>query len=219
MAFDLLAAVLADLDLGIGEADSTLNMVARGPTAIVSAAARNSHGLSLVTPNDQMTGARAASGSVPDTNICIGAATESTTIRTNSEYYREVGACPFNQILPLPQEWIDGVIRLKKMRLPPGTAPDDWDEMLFALDVISERWLGQAAALGWTTTDIFGGKRRPAALAFTGGLLVEVAEHKGDILAMTTDEAILRSRDGKRARYLRRCALPQDMAPMWDIHR
>ena len=56
----------------------------------------------------------------------------------------------------IPRAWAEGFARLQTMACPAGMRPDRWQEMVDDAGRFLARWGAQAAALGWSTLDVFG---------------------------------------------------------------
>jgi hypothetical protein len=112
---------------------------------------------------------------------------------------------------------LEGAARLRRMKPPAGIVPDQIERVQFAGEVLTAGWARQAAALGWSETDLYGCQLGPFPLAVPGGVVVEAVRHDAEVCALTTDTATLRFRDGTGHRYIYRDTLPEGMAPLWDL--
>jgi hypothetical protein len=112
---------------------------------------------------------------------------------------------------------LEGAARLRRGTHPAGVLPDQWARVQFAGEVLTAGWARQAAALGWSETDLYGCQLGPFPLAVPGGVVVEAVRHDAEVCALTTDTATLRFRDGTGHRYIYRDTLPEGMAPLWEL--
>ena len=112
---------------------------------------------------------------------------------------------------------LEGAARLRRGTHPAGVLPDQWARVQFAGEVLMVGWARQAAALGWSETDLYGCQLGPFPLAVPGGVVVEAVRHEAEVCAMTADTATLRFRDGTGHRYIYRDTLPEGMVPLWEL--
>jgi hypothetical protein len=114
----------------------------------------------------------------------------------------------------LPAEWIAGVARLRIMSHPAMVRPDRWRRAIIDAGRFLDQWGAQAAALGWTTLDIFGAHpTHPLQRIDCAGLILLL---RGDEpLAITAATALTRRRSGAILTFYRR---PQQGAvPLWEL--
>jgi hypothetical protein len=114
----------------------------------------------------------------------------------------------------IPSEWTEGFASLQTMSPPAGWPQSRWMSMVDDAGHFLDRWAATAAALGWTTCDLFGA--HPAApwqkidsiglLPLINGAAVE---------AITEDSATLRLTSGARQRYFRRST--PGIVPIWSL--
>ena len=117
----------------------------------------------------------------------------------------------------VPLALLEGAARLRRVKPPAGVMPDQFEMVRFAGEVLMVGWARQAAAMGWSETDLYGCQLGPYPLAVPGGLVVEAVRHEAEVCAMTTDTATLRFRDGTGHRYVYRDTLPEGMVPLWEL--
>jgi hypothetical protein len=103
----------------------------------------------------------------------------------------------------VPAEWIVGVDRLETMPSPAVVHPDRWRKVVVDAYRFLDQWGGQAAALGWTTLDLFGvHPTHPIARVDHAGLILLL--HGDELLAMTAQTARIGAQAGAVMTYQRR---------------
>jgi hypothetical protein len=115
-----------------------------------------------------------------------------------------------------PREWTKALTRLDVAR-PPAEVPEArWRRFIDDCAVfVDTGWAGQAAALGWTPSELFGCDRvKPFARVSSQGLLWLL--NGRPLLACTADTAAIASSRGCRLTYYRRPAEP-DQVLIWEI--
>ncbi len=114
----------------------------------------------------------------------------------------------------MPPEWTQGHARLLSMK-PPATWPEDrWPTLLEDSRRFLGIWAPQAAALGWTTSDLFGcDPYAPWARVDAQGLILMI---NGDTVeAITRDSATIRTETGSIQRYYRNHG--SQCPPIWTL--
>ena len=102
----------------------------------------------------------------------------------------------------VPQEWQDGVSRLRDMSPPETIFPESWAGFLASCDgFMAGPWPGKAASLGWTAYDLFGcHKLKPVERVDRAGLLWLL--RGGRIAALTSETAIIEMVSGSRLTFM-----------------
>lgn len=114
----------------------------------------------------------------------------------------------------LPAEWSEGVAQLGEMVRPARIRPDDWRQIVADAARFLRDWGSQAAALGWTTLDIFGAHpTHPVERVDCVGLIAIL--HGAEVVAISDATICTRNRSGARLTYRRR-PLP-DSIPLWRL--
>jgi hypothetical protein len=99
-----------------------------------------------------------------------------------------------------------------------GVSLASWQQLLIDLQVFLNRWGAQAAALGWSTLNLFGVHRsRPLARYDAMGLVLLL--DGAQVVAMTEDSAKIRTRTGAIQTYCRRTCDEPGQAAIWDLCR
>lgn len=234
IAFDLTSAVLAELDGPAPEPVEPVVHVALAPlepaetlgfSSGASGASRKQHSWNF--SDDEICFDEKNSGtSLAPIDLVLTGSTGSTGITEHSCGLQrgQLESCTgstgsFNEKLTMPAEWLEGVRKLKNRRIPAGFTREQWQHVIFETDVIVAGLAAQAAALGWSTADVFGVQAHEYPLAVHGGLLVEAARVNADVIALTAECAVLRRRDGTGTRYIYRNDLPDDLVLIWEAGR
>ena len=100
-----------------------------------------------------------------------------------------------------PQEWQDGVSRLRGMSTPETVTIDSWAAFLASCDsFMAGPWPGKAASMGWDAHHLFGcDGLRPAARVDRLGLLWLL--RGGRIVALTSESAVIEMPSMSRLTY------------------
>jgi hypothetical protein len=118
----------------------------------------------------------------------------------------------------VPREWTEGCARLCAFPHPAAIPPARWRELVDNAGRFLERWGGQAAALGWSTADIFGCHREaPLARYDLQGLVFIIGS--GEVVATTALSATIRTRGGATQTF-RRTPPPtpgEHVAAIWEL--
>lgn len=114
----------------------------------------------------------------------------------------------------IPRAWAEGFERLRAMACPAGIRPDRWRQAIVDAGRFLDQWGGQAAALGWSTTDVFGAHPvKPLERVDCAGLILLL--HGDELVAITAGAARTRRRSGALLTYHRR---PRPGAvPLWKL--
>ena len=109
-------------------------------------------------------------------------------------------------------EWNAGVSRLRTMARP-RVRPDRWRQAIVDAGRFLDQWGAQAAALGWSTLDVFGAHpTHPLERLDCAGLIILL--HGDELLAFTADTARTRRRNGILTYYRR--SRPEAV-PLWEL--
>lgn len=115
---------------------------------------------------------------------------------------------------PVLVEWNEGVAQLSEMARPARIRPDDWPRIVADAARLLDGWGAQAAALGWTTLDIFGAHpMRPVERVDCAGLVLLL--RGAEVVAVSNETIVTRNRSGARLTFRRR-PLP-DSVPLWGL--
>jgi hypothetical protein len=123
------------------------------------------------------------------------------------------------QEIDFPAEWDDGVARLATMPPRHDWPPSRWPALITDAQAFLERWAGQAHRLGWQTWELFGCHRRKPWGAIHGMGLVLMLRG-GEIIALTTSEAVVRTAGCVRQNYRRRPhdpLHPSERGLLWEV--
>lgn len=115
--------------------------------------------------------------------------------------------------LPIPDEWRQGVALLRTMPVPGGVPAGWWWRLRCDTDGFGP-WAGRAAALGWSTTDVFGVLPVKPLERVDGWGLVP-ALRGAEVVALTATSARLRTRTGGLQSFVRRVRL--GAVPIWQL--
>jgi hypothetical protein len=115
--------------------------------------------------------------------------------------------------LPIPEAWLGGVARLRAMPVPVGVPDHWWRRVLWDADAFGP-WAGQAAALGWSTLDVFGVLPvKPVERVDAWGLLPALGG--AELVALTKSTARLRRPTGALQSFPRRER--PGTVPIWQL--
>ncbi len=100
-----------------------------------------------------------------------------------------------------PQEWVDGVSRLRGMSTPETVAGDSWAAFLASCDAFMAcPWPSKAASMGWTAHNLFGcDGLKPVERVDRMGLLWLLSG--GRVAALTSGTAAIEKPSGSRLTY------------------
>jgi hypothetical protein len=96
----------------------------------------------------------------------------------------------------VPAEWVQGVARLAETPCPARFPAARWPQVITDAAAFLERWAAQAAALGWSTSELFGCDRRAPWQRLDAMGLVLLLRGK-EVVALTNAEAVIRLRGGR----------------------
>ncbi len=98
-----------------------------------------------------------------------------------------------------------------------GYTKERWRLLVKGAEHFIDTWAGQAAALGWSTTEVFGCHcRAPAARYDTAGLVAMLGA--GRIVAMTADAATIENTRGSRLNHYRHITTREcERAILWEL--
>ncbi len=231
--FDLLAAVLADLDAAVSEPVEPVLAPRLAPLKALqslefsrkaSGASQNHHFPFGYADKEKLVDAKnlAEGRTWGSINLTGSTGSAGTTVypcgfQRGQSKSSSGSAGSFNKELLSPKEWLEAAETLLTMRIPHRVPTKDWDSVKFAVQTFSTSWAGQAAALNWTTLEIFGCRVGAGPMEYSGGLIVEMAKHNGDLVALTAEEAVLRHRGGSGYSYIHKSSRPANMIPLWSI--
>ena len=117
----------------------------------------------------------------------------------------------------IPGDWHHGVCKLIALPCPASVRPPRWDRLQLDAAEFIETWATQAAALGWSTYDVFGANRtKPIERVDQAGLVVLI---NGRELAVLTDsEAVIGTRTSAGLTYRRKWIEPASgQALLWEL--
>ena len=111
-------------------------------------------------------------------------------------------------------EWNEGILHMLSLSRPGCIKPDRWRLIIADSHQFVDRWGAQAAALGWTTLDVFGAHpTHPIERLDLAGLIILL--HGDDLVALTADTARIRTSSGTLLTYYRRPR--QGAVPLWEL--
>jgi hypothetical protein len=103
----------------------------------------------------------------------------------------------------VPREWAEGFARLDLGNPPAGFNDARWRLLLDDGGRFLDGWAGEAARLGWQTTDVFGIHPLAPSARFDAMGLVPVI-NGGEVVAITERSATIQSPGGSKLVYMRR---------------
>jgi hypothetical protein len=110
-------------------------------------------------------------------------------------------------------EWRAGVASLRTMA-GPRVRPDRWQQTMVDAGRFLDHWGAQAAALGWSTLDVFGAHpTHPTERLDCAGLIILL--HGDELAAFTADITRFRNNSGALLTYYRRRR--QGAVPLWEL--
>lgn len=119
----------------------------------------------------------------------------------------------------VPRAWAEGLALLHPDRPPAHVSPRRWLTFCNDAGAFIDRWAPQAAALGWSTVEVFGVHRTRPVERFDGAGLVWLL-NGATIEALTADVVTVRTPHGTRQTIRRR---PDNAANerviAWEIER
>ena len=117
----------------------------------------------------------------------------------------------------VPDDWHRGVCTLIKLPCPASVRPPRWDRLQLDAATFYERWATQAAALGWSTYDVFGANRtKPIERVDMAGLVLLI--NGRELAALTDTEAAISTRTSARLTYRRKRIEPAPgQVLLWEL--
>lgn len=116
----------------------------------------------------------------------------------------------------VPRSWAEGFGRLDLASPPRGFSKDRWRGLINDAGVFLDNWANEAAACGWSVSDVFGvDAAAPAARFDRMGLVPPISG--GAVVAIDVNCATIRTATGGILRY-RRTAL-RNAVPVWQLSR
>ena len=117
------------------------------------------------------------------------------------EHKPEIMAALAAMSFETPQDWLEGVSRLRGMPVPGSILADAWAAFLGSCEsFMATPWPGKAASMGWTAHNLFGCHNlKPVARVDRMGLLWLL--RGGRIVALTSESAAIEMRSGSRLTY------------------
>ncbi len=117
----------------------------------------------------------------------------------------------------IPDDWRQGVCKLIALPCPASVRPPRWHRLQLDAAAFYETWAAQAAALGWSTYDVFGANRtRPIERVDMAGLVVLI--NGRGLAALTDTEAAISTRTSASLTYRQKWIEP---APgrvlLWEL--
>lgn len=105
----------------------------------------------------------------------------------------------------IPREWADGLARLCVMKRPQDIPQKKWDGIVAAAGQFADRWAKHAAALGWTTEEVFGVHHAgPTKRYGSMGLLYIIAfDPSVSLVEINTTQAVFHTRQGAKQVFQR----------------
>ena len=103
----------------------------------------------------------------------------------------------------MPRNWAESFARLDIAEGPPDFTENAWRQLIEDGGRFLDRWAHEAARLGWSALDVFG--VHPAAPSTTYAAIGLVPLIRGgDVVAIRSDHATVRTPGGTLLTYLRR---------------
>jgi hypothetical protein len=143
-----------------------------------------------------------------------------SSFRSIASLKGEVGEnCPPVPVTPslmdIPTDWAAGLTALAEKPCPIKIEPKRWLQLQGDANRLVDRWGRQAAALGWSTLDIFGcHPTHPTDRYDTMGLVWMIAD--ADVVAMGAEVANLRKATSILQR-VRKCLVAHGRILAWDL--
>ena len=116
-----------------------------------------------------------------------------------------------------PEDWHRGVGALISLPCPASVRPPRWDRLQLDAATFYETWAAQAAALGWSTYDVFGANRtKPIERVDMAGLVLLI--NGRGLAALTDTEAAISTRTSARLTYRRKWIEPAPgQVLLWEL--
>jgi hypothetical protein len=115
----------------------------------------------------------------------------------------------------IPTDWTAGLLAIADKPSPVTIKPNRWLQFRGDASRFVDQWGGQAAALGWSTLDVFGcDPTHPADRFDTMGLVWMIAD--AEIVAMGPEVVNLRNASGTRQRIWK-CPVVNGRILVWEL--
>jgi hypothetical protein len=125
------------------------------------------------------------------------------------------GAEARQPLTDIPTDWTSGLLGIAEKPCPIAIDPKRWLQLQADAKRFVDQWGGQAAALGWSTLDIFGcHPTHPADRYDTMGLVWMIAD--AEVVAMGAEVANLRKAPGALQRVWK-CPVDRGRTLPWDL--
>jgi hypothetical protein len=156
----------------------------------------------MVPSQDKQEDEQEVSFAEPGTTHTTGT-TESDHVRTSPNDLFEERAAIVEDGAGVRRSWAESFARLDIAERPPDFTEKAWRELIEDGGRFLDRWANEAARLGWTALDVFG--VHPAAPSTTYDAIGLVPLIRGgDVVAIGSDRATIRTQGGTLVTYLRR---------------
>jgi hypothetical protein len=119
----------------------------------------------------------------------------------------------------VPAEWLEGIARLRGAPTARGYPPHAWQQLVLDAEDFLGRWGAQAARLDWPAWELFGCHRRAPFGRIQGMGLVLLLRGR-DLVALTADEAVIRTATGVHQTYRRKPhdpLQPAERCLVWEL--
>jgi hypothetical protein len=119
----------------------------------------------------------------------------------------------------VPAQWSNGVLRLRTMPPPRNYPQQAWRQLIVDAERFLDDWAAQAAALGWPAWEVFGCDRR-ASWQRLGAMGLVLLLRGKDVVALTADEAVIRTATGAHQTYRpksRNPLHPGERCLVWEL--
>ena len=138
----------------------------------------------------------------PGTTHTIGT-TENDYVRASSNDLFEERAAIAEDGAGAPRNWAESFARLDIAERPPDFTGKAWRQLIEDGGRFLDRWASEAARRGWSALDVFGVHPvAPSATYDAIGLVPLI--RGGDVVAIGSDHATVRTQEGTLLTYLRR---------------
>jgi hypothetical protein len=151
------------------------------------------------------------SSAEPDTSDTTGT-TESAQPSTDDLF--EERAALIEEGTGVPRSWAEGFARLNQAACPPDVDPEAWRQLIDDAGCFLDRWGSEADRMGWSALDVFGVSRVVPHTGYDAvGLVLLI--RGGEVIAIGSDRATIRTCEGKCLTYLRRTRA--GTVAVWDL--
>jgi len=121
--------------------------------------------------------------------------------------------------IAIPHVWQNGVARLLGMPPPDRVPTTRWRRLQADATRFLDVWGEKAAALGWSSADLFGANRVRPFIRVDAAGLVRLLDDR-PVVAMTDHEAVIRCRTGARQAFRPKSAnafRPGERVLLWEL--